>query len=87
MTLVFTSAMTMASPWTLSLAGLVVLAEKASSKKLRLLFCLARSALGCDLLDLRTMSPGGGAVDVTHEVVSLNKMRTWLGPSVRRLAL
>jgi hypothetical protein len=39
------------------------------------------------LLDLRTMSPGGGAVDVTHEVVSLNKVCTWLGPSVWRLAL
>lgn len=73
MTLVLTSAMTMASPWIRARAGLGWVVEKASSKKLRLLRCLARSGLDWVLVALRATSPGGGR--------SIGCMR--LVPSVR----
>ena len=60
MTFVLTSAMTIASPLTLSLAGLWSLIANASSKKLMLLLLLARSGFGPVLLFRRMTSPGSG---------------------------
>ena len=72
-TLVLTSARTMASPWTRSRARLGGLSEKASSKKLRLLLCLVSASRGCGVLARRAMSPGGAR--------SMCRMR-WF-PSIR----
>lgn len=60
MTFVLTSAMTIASPLTRSLAGLWSLIANASSKKFILLLFLARSGFDPFLLFRRTTSPGSG---------------------------